>query len=173
MTNIWTDHNSEVADVSVFYTEEPWLPNEIKVKRLTETAILPTRSNLTDAGLDIYADQDAVLYYGDVVKIKTGIALAVPVGFYGDLRSRSSYWSRGLLVHGTIDSDYRGELIVVMGWTCMDRKTLDAGIVTQYVRRGDKIAQLVLTQIITPNAVEVDELSETQRGSSGFGSTGG
>lgn len=163
--------------VSGFEDWTQWPPNEIKVKRLTETATLPTRGHPTDAGLDLYADEDVWIHFGQVVKIKTGIAMEIPEGFYGDLRSRSSFWSLGMLVSGTIDSAYRGEIIVVMGRPChlVDKEgwtPIDAKSLIQ-IKRGDKIAQLVLTQIITPAVVEVTELSETQRGCNGFGSTGG
>lgn len=181
MSNTWTEqHNKDVADmfdlsefVPGFEDWTQWPPNEIKVKRLTDTATLPTRSN-SDAGLDLYADEDIVLRFGQVVKIRTGVAMEIPEGFYGDMRSRSSFWVRGVLVAGTIDASYRGDVAVIMGWPC-ERYNDDGSIPLReniYIWRGDKIAQMVLAQIITPSVVEVDELSDTERGSNGFGSTG-
>lgn len=165
-------YNPETGTYTMMYTP----PVGLYFKRLTETAKSPTR-NSGDAGFDLYADEDVTLYWGQVLKIKTGIAVQIPGGYYGDMRSRSSFWSKGVLVTGTIDNTYRGEVIVIMGWPChqmtSDGYTFLDETDPVKIWRGDKIAQMVLERIDDNFQVyEVEELTPTDRGSGGFGSTG-
>jgi len=137
----------------------------MKVKRLTETAKLPTKANPGDLGYDLYADVSGSVGPGVSVEIKTGIAIEFPEGVGGIIKDRSSLARNGLHISGgVIDSGYRGEIIVVMG-------NHDAG--THYIGKGQKIAQLILVPVID---VEVEETTEpflqTVRGGKGFGSSG-
>tara|TARA_R110002153_G_scaffold25210_6_gene80199 strand:+ start:487 stop:915 length:429 start_codon:yes stop_codon:yes gene_type:complete len=139
----------------------------IKFKRLTETSVTPARKTEGAAGFDIYSDQDlARVHFGQVASISTGIAVAIPDGFVGLIKPRSGLAvSRGVdTMAGVIDSDYRGEIRVVMTVHSTD-------IVPFRVERGERIAQLVVVPVML-DATEVDELDYTLRGSEGFGSTG-
>jgi dUTP pyrophosphatase len=141
----------------------------VRVARLHPRALLPTRAYPGDAGLDLYALDGAVLQPGQRVSIRTGIAVEIPTGQAGLVLPRSGLAARhGLaLVNapGLIDSGYRGELKVLLLNT--DRSEPCA------LERGDRIAQLVLVRIETPAPVEVDELTASERGTGGFGSSGG
>ena len=143
--------------------------SEIRVKKLRSDAILPTYGSFGAAGADLYAclDESVTILPGDTSFIPTGIALEVPVGCAGLIYARSSLGTkRGLAPAnkvGVIDSDYRGELCVVL---------LNHSKVPQTVEPGERIAQLVITPVLTPQYVETDILSDTDRGTGGFGSTG-
>ena len=131
-------------------------------------AILPTRAYPGDAGLDLYAAEEAVLGPGERASIGTGIAVEIPDGQAGLVLPRSGLAARhGIaLVNapGLIDSGYRGEIRVLLLNT--DREEpFD-------VAAGDRIAQLVLVGVHTPEVVEVDELALSERGDGGFGSSG-
>jgi dUTP pyrophosphatase len=139
-----------------------------RVKRLDPGATLPTRAHPGDAGLDLYASETVELKPGERMMVSTGIAIEVPVGHAGLVLPRSGNAAKhGIaLVNapGLIDAGYRGELKVLL----LNTDT------TSIFRadRGDRIAQLVLTPIVTPDVVEVDALSEHVRGEGGFGSSG-
>lgn len=131
---------------------------------MTESAKLPTRGTVGSAGLDIYSDEEIVLYPGKVTPIKTGIAIELPPGTVGLFLDKGSLGSSG--VHnfaGVIDSDYRGELFVVL------YNSTDHEIIMDY---GRKITQLVVLPHIALHPYEVQELSDTMRGNGAFGSTG-
>ncbi len=137
----------------------------IKVKRVSETAKLPVRGTSGSAGLDIFSDEDyIVLDPGETRKIATGIGIQLPPGTVGLLLDRSSLGSQG--IHnfaGVIDSDYRGEVFVVLHNTTSD---------PYYIVHGHKISQLVVVPYIELHPYEVDELTTTERGKGAFGSTG-
>lgn len=141
----------------------------IRVKKLSEKAILPTYGSASAAGADLYACLEAPITIepGETAWIGTGIALEVPQGCAGLVYARSSLGTkRGLAPAnkvGVVDSDYRGEIRVVL---------LNHGKVSQTVEHGERIAQFVITPVLTPVYEEVEELSNTQRGAGGFGSTG-
>ena len=136
------------------------------VKRLTETAIIPTKANLTDAGWDIYADQHVELLPGDITLISTGISLEIPDGYVGLIWDRSSLGVKGVHRHaGVIDSGYRGEVKVCLHNT---KKSGSGFIVSQ----RDRIAQILLQEVPLFRLEEIQELSSTARGSGGFGSSG-
>lgn len=146
------------------YSKDLWNRRELRVQLLHESAKLPTRSNPTDAGLDLYNLEYGGVPYGAVRKFRTGIAVAIPDGYVGLICDRSSLGSKGLKVMGgVVDSGYRGEVLVALSNTTTQ---------TQYLQQGDRIAQLLLIPVALPQAVRVDSLEETQRGSGGFGSTG-
>ena len=141
----------------------------IQVKRLRENAILPTYGSLEAAGADLYAclEDPLVIQPGETVWVPTGIALEVPKGCAGLIYARSSMGvKRGLAPAnkvGVIDSDYRGEIRVVL---------LNHGKTAQTIEHGERIAQFLITPVLTPAYTEVEELSNTDRGTGGFGSTG-
>ena len=149
-----------MTDYRTLYDEPP------KVKRLHPNAMLPTRAHDHDAGWDLHALEHDLLQPGETRMIRTGIAIAVPVGQVGDVRSRSGLASRNVTVAnspGTIDPGYTGELIVMLHNRGRDRLN---------VHKGDRIAQLVFTYTNTQPLQLVDELDPTERGTNGFGSTG-
>jgi dUTP pyrophosphatase len=141
----------------------------VKVAKTDPDARMPTKGSSHAAGWDLYCLEDTVVSFRSSMKLRTGLRVAIPVGFEGQVRARSSLGSKGLILPhsiGTIDADYRGELFVLMTWI---------GEGDSYkVKSGERIAQLVIAPI--PNVqfaeVEVQELGETERGEGGFGSTG-
>jgi dUTP pyrophosphatase len=141
----------------------------LRVRRLDPRAILPTRAHPGDAGLDLYALEDAALEPGQRTSVGTGIAVEIAPGQAGLVLPRSGLAARhGIaLVNapGLIDSGYRGELRVLL---------LNTDPQTRFeVTAGDRIAQLVLVRIEEPEPVEVQALQESPRGAGGFGSSGG
>lgn len=145
-------------------------PVPVLAKRLPHGQDLPLPAYATDgaAGMDVLAAEDVDLAPGARHAVATGLALAIPHGFEIQVRPRSGLaLKHGVTVPntpGTIDSDYRGELKVIL---------INHGADTFAVRRGDRIAQLVLAPVTRGSWLEVDELDETARGEGGFGSTGG
>ena len=141
----------------------------IAVKKVRANAILPAYGSNEAAGADLYACLDApvTIGAGQTVFIPTGLAMEVPKGCAGLVYARSSLGAkRGLAPAnkvGVIDSDYRGEISVVLH---------NHGSVAQAVAPGERIAQLVITPVLTPAYEEVAELTDTDRGTGGFGSTG-
>lgn len=140
----------------------------IKIKQLSASATLPTRSHPTDAGLDIYASDTVVVHKGTL--IPTGIAIDIPKGYEGQIRPRSGVSSKTNLrvVLGTVDSGYTGEIKVIA-----DHFTNDWTTEGYRVDKGDKIAQLVIQKVELPTVSIVDEFDGvSERGVNGFGSTG-
>ena len=143
--------------------------SQIHVKKLSPNAILPTYGSAEAAGADLYAclDAEVTVLPGETAWISTGIALEVPKGCAGLIYARSSLGvKRGLAPAnkvGVIDSDYRGEIRVVL---------LNHSSQPQTVQPGERIAQLVITPVLTPEYILADELTDTDRGVGGFGSTG-
>ena len=143
--------------------------SSIAVKKVRANAILPAYGSQEAAGADLYAclDEAVTIDAGETVFIPTGLAMEIPKGCAGLVYARSSLGAkRGLAPAnkvGVIDSDYRGEISVVLH---NHSKT------AQTVQPGERIAQLVITPVVTPVYEETDELSDTSRGSGGFGSTG-
>ena len=141
----------------------------ICVKKLKENAILPTYGSLEAAGADLYACLDAtiVIAPGASAFVPTGLAMEIPKGYAGLIYARSGLaCKRGLAPAnkvGVVDSDYRGEFMVVLH---------NHGSISQEITHGERIAQLVITPVFTPGFTEVDELSDTKRAAGGFGSTG-
>ena len=141
----------------------------IRVKKLNEKAILPTYGSAEAAGADLYACLDApvTVQPGETAWIPTGIALEVPKGCAGLVYARSGLGvKRGLAPAnkvGVIDSDYRGQIHVVL---------LNHGKTEQTIQHGERIAQFLITPVLTPVYEEAEALSDTDRGVGGFGSTG-
>lgn len=137
---------------------------DLPLRRLDPAAVLPTRAHPDDAGLDLYGLEDATLDPGAGALLRTGVAVAVPAGHVGLVCDRSSLARRGLkTAGGVIDAGYRGELGVLV-WN-LSREP-------QSVKRGERIAQLLILPIAVPAPVETDALDATARGVGGFGSTG-
>ena len=143
--------------------------NSVRVKKLHPHAVLPTYGSAEAAGADLYAclEEAVTIAPGEVYWVPTGIALEVPKGCAGLVYARSSMGAkRGLAPAnkvGVIDSDYRGEIKVVL---------LNHGKVPQTVEHGERVAQFLITPVLTPQYEEVEELTDTDRGTGGFGSTG-
>lgn len=139
---------------------------QIRMKRMRPNAIIPTRAHTTDSGLDLRASLDGPIEIapGRRSMIPVGWAFAIPPGFEGQVRPRSGMASRGIDVHlGTIDSSYTGEVHAIV---------INNSNAPVFVHHGDKIAQLVIAQVVLSTPVSVVELDETDRGANGFGSTG-
>ncbi|MCY1670086.1 dUTP diphosphatase [Novosphingobium sp. SL115] len=142
----------------------------VLVKRLPHGEGLPLPAYATDgaAGMDVVAAEDVDLAPGARHAVATGLSIAIPAGYEIQVRPRSGLaLKHGVTVPntpGTIDSDYRGELKVIM---------INLGADVFSIRRGDRVAQLVLAPVTRGSWLEVDELDATARGEGGFGSTGG
>lgn len=141
----------------------------ISVKKLRSAAQLPTYGSGGAGGADLYAclDTEVVIAPGETAFIPTGLAMAIPAGCVGLIYARSGLaCKRGLAPAnkvGVIDSDYRGEFMVALH---------NHGTQPQTVAHGERVAQLVITPVLTPAYSEVEELDMTLRGAGGFGSTG-
>lgn len=148
----------------------------LKVFKLHKEAKLPTRNKKTDAGLDLYALADIFLPYGTTRIIPTGVAIEIPEGFVGKIEDRSGMAAKGLRTGaGVIDTGYAGEVGVVLhNLTCeKDYLTIMESTMSGYqIKRGDKIAQILLYRVETPDVIEVEELWTSERGSAGYGSSG-
>ena len=142
---------------------------EIKVKKLRESAILPSRGSALAAGYDLYADpeQEAVIEPHETVRIPTGLAMEIPQGYFGGIFARSGLaMKEGLRPAncvGVIDADYRGEIMVAL------HNDTEAA---RRVSAGERVAQLVVLPFLEVEFALEDQLSDTARGEGGFGSTG-
>lgn len=139
---------------------------ELRVQRLHPRARLPERGSPQATGLDLYAClEESILLTPAPRKIPCGIAIEFPYGYDAQIRPRSGLSAKGVAVaFGTVDADYRGELLVTM-WTF--------GTLPSYeIADGDRIAQLVLTALMPARIIEVRDLTPTERGARGHGSTG-
>lgn len=145
------------------------MTDKIRVKKLRPNAVLPTYGSGEAAGADLYAclEEDIMIAPGQSVFIPTGLAMEIPKGCAGLIYARSGLaCKRGLAPAnkvGVVDSDYRGEFMIVLH---------NHGTASQTVSHGERIAQLVITPVLTPAYEEADELLDTDRGCGGFGSTG-
>lgn len=141
------------------------MTNELKFLRLHPAATLPTRGSEQSAGLDLYSIEAVTFAARARAAVRTGLAVAIPRGFYGRIAPRSGLAVKhGLdVLAGVIDSDYRGEIICALVNHGREAFTLEA---------GQRMAQLIIEAIITPVPVWVDSLDETARGAGSFSSTG-
>jgi len=137
---------------------------ELKVKKIHPDAKLPQYSHKGDAGLDLFSSVDCVLKKGEVKPVPTGIKMAIPEGHVGLVWDKSGISLKGVhRLAGVIDSGYRGEVQVVMA---------NLGGESFEVKKGMKIAQLLVQPVQEVNVIETEDLEETSRGENGFGSTG-
>jgi dUTP pyrophosphatase len=139
--------------------------NRLHFKQLDAKAVLPKRGSVLAAGLDVCGIEDLSIAPKQRVMARTGLAVAIPPGFYGRVAPRSGLAAKNGLdvLAGVIDSDYRGEIVCVLYNTSDEPINLPA---------GSKICQLIIEQIITPEAAWATDLDDTARGAGGFGSTG-
>ncbi|KAK9448464.1 DUTP-pyrophosphatase-LIKE 1 [Limtongia smithiae] len=139
---------------------------KLLVKKLSAAAIIPTRGSALAAGYDIYTTEGGIVPAHDRNMFATDIAVAIPEGFYGRIAGRSGLATKHGIQPGAgvVDADYRGPLKILL----FNHSSVDFE-----VRPGERVAQMIIEQIITPEIEAVDELPETVRGESGFGSTGG
>ena len=143
----------------------------VKFRRLPHGWGLPVPSYASAgaAGIDLraaFTDERIEIAGGTMAEFETGFAVEIPRGYEGQVRLRSSLGRLGLIIPnapGTIDSDYRGEIRIVLA---------NIGTMTHTINRGDRVAQLIIAPVARASVVEVQELSETARGAGGFGSTG-
>lgn len=140
-------------------------PMSVRFKKLDPKAIVPKRAKPGDVGYDLYGMEHATLYNGaPPVAIKTGIAIELPEGYYAQIAPRSGMGLKGVIVHGgVIDTAYRGDIAVVLSKT--GQSYID-------LAPGDKVAQLIILPRVDAEFVEAEELSDTVRGATGFGSSG-
>lgn len=140
--------------------------NIVSVKKLTETAQLPTKAHEDDAGFDLYSDADVVVYPETRRLISTGIAVAIPRGYYGRVAPRSGLaLKNGIdVLAGVVDAGYRNEVGVIL--INFDDKPFE-------IKKGDRIAQLIIEKVDPFKIEEVKEFfTNTHRGMGGFGSSG-
>jgi len=137
---------------------------DLKVKRMNPDAKLPAYSHPGDAGLDLFASVDCVLDEGEVKAVQTGIKVAIPPGHVGLIWDKSGISLRGVhRLAGVVDAGYRGEVQVVMA---------NLGCEPYEIKKGMKIAQMLVQPVGEVKVVEADDLDGTARGEGGFGSTG-
>ena len=138
---------------------------EIKVKKISTSAITPTKANEFDAGWDLYASEDAIIDPSKAELISTDISFAIPEGYVGLIWDRSGMAAkRGLhRFAGVIDSGYRGEVKVCL-WNSSDKYCV--------INAGERIAQILFQEVPAFTMVEVASLDDTERGIGGFGSSG-
>ena len=142
---------------------------EVRFARIHEDAQAPTQGTLEAAGWDLRALEDTEVIRGESSRIRTGLAVAIPPGWEGQIRSRSSLGAKGMIMPngvGTIDSDYRGELMILATWIGKGESIKLA--------KGERVAQLLIAPVPLTKFTEVDfeDLSQTERGEGGFGSSG-
>ena len=127
---------------------------------MNDDAIIPTRACKESTSLDLYSSIDIDIEAGSIKKINTGICISLPENSYGSIRDKSSLASKGLLtLGGVIDKDCTGEVIVIM----------TSLIETIKIKKGQKIAQLIISNIMYPETKKVESLKETERNNKGFG----
>lgn len=167
----------------------------VKIKRLSENAVIPVYAKVGDSGFDVAAVENILIEPGETVKIPLGLAFEIPNGYEMQIRPRSGITSKTKLrvQLGTIDAGYRGEVNVIVDNIAEYRNQLGEELLreafvtiegqllqtdglyrtnTYIIRKGDRIAQGVIVPVVQASLEEVDELSESERGKSGFGSSG-
>ncbi|HII17533.1 TPA: dUTP diphosphatase [Candidatus Woesearchaeota archaeon] len=139
----------------------------VKIKKVREYALIPQYAHTADAGVDLYAAEAMTAPAGGQVLVPTGLAMAIPEGYEGQVRPKSGLALKHSLTltntPGTVDSHYRGEIQIIV---------FNLGKKEYVIEKGTKIAQMVFNKVEHATFTEVDELDTTQRGKGGFGSTG-
>lgn len=142
---------------------------DVKIKKLSKNAVIPTYGSASAAGADLYSCLDSALEIppGETRFVHTGLCVEIPQGFAGLVFARSGLACKKDLAPankvGVIDSDYRGEIMVAIH---------NHGKEVRFIEHGERVAQLLIMPYAAANFVESDELSDTVRGEGGFGSTG-
>lgn len=137
---------------------------KIKVKKLTDSAKLPSYAHAGDAGMDIFSDEEVLILPNRRTLVKTGISIELPKGYVALVWDKSGVAKNGLTkIGGVIDSGYRGEYKIML---------FNISSSTYKIIKGQKIAQILIQKVEEPQIEEVKEISKSTRGSSGFGSTG-
>lgn len=142
---------------------------KVKIKKLNENAVVPTKAHATDAGFDLYCTSKEVDWDKRQIICHTGLAFEIPVGFVGLLFPRSSVSNKPLIMAnsvGVIDSCYRGEVTAKFNITDMRQSGMN------HYQVGNKVAQIIIIPYPEIEFEEAEELSETDRGTGGYGSTG-
>ena len=139
----------------------------LKFKRIHPDAVLPAYAHPSDAGMDVRSVEDLVIPAGKRVLVHTGLVMLLPPMYEAQVRPRSGLALKSgvtvLNTPGTIDSGYRGEVGVILA---------NFGDADFQVKKGDKVAQIVIAPVTQPEIVETEVIDETDRGAGGFGSTG-
>ncbi len=140
---------------------------EVKVKKIHEDAKIPAYAHEGDSGMDLYSVEETILQPGETKLVKTGLQIAVPKGFEAQVRPKSGLAAKfGITVlntPGTVDSGYRGEVMVIL---------VNHGKEEYKVEKGKKIAQMVIAKVEEAKIEVVEDLEDTTRKDGGFGSTG-
>ncbi len=161
----------------------------VKVKRLHPDAVIPKKAHASDAGFDLVAVEDTIIEPGETALIKTGLAFELPEGFEMQIRPRSGMTLKTKLrvQFGTVDSNYRGEVSVIVDninpikQAIKHVQTLDGetyttevlnGGISIRIRAGDRIAQAIIQRLPDVELIEVEALGDSERGAGGFGSSG-
>jgi dUTP pyrophosphatase len=136
----------------------------VQIKLLNDKAVMPTRGTEHSAGFDLYAPERVDIPAGQSYLVGTGISMAIPNGWFGQINPRSSLASKKKIRVGArvIDADYRGEVFINLH---------NDGDTVYEIKKGDRIAQVVFMPFLG-DVIQVDELDDTERGNGGFGSTG-
>lgn len=163
---------------------------QLKVKRLDKDMPMPVYAKSGDAGFDLRATEDVTIYPGETAMVGSGLAFEIPEGWNGEVRARSGMASKRMLAPinepGTVDAGYRGEVMVplhnyapssiweteVFWGGAVKTRAVPNNEGIQHVKRGERIAQMVIAPVAHCEFEEVDELEDTERGAGGFGSTG-
>ena len=131
----------------------------MEIVSMNNNAIIPTRASKRSAGLDLYSSVDVCVETGSIKKVNTGICVSLPENSYGSIRDKSSLAAKGLLtLGGVIDNDYTGEIIIIMTSLIEPIK----------IKQGQKIAQLIVSNIMHPEIKLVKFLKSTERNDNGF-----
>jgi dUTP pyrophosphatase len=182
--DIWAFHGISIED-EVYKAKENMIQINVKVEKMYPDVELPLYQTIGSAGCDVkayldkskYPDGEVKLEYGKPQLIPTGLKFSVPDGFELQVRPRSGLSLKTQIrvsnSPGTLDSDYRGELMVIMENIMAPISKYNEITTTYYsIKHGERIAQLVFAPVVQAQLEIVDKLDETQRGSGGFGSTG-
>lgn len=138
--------------------------NILKYKKLTRTALAPEKAHESDAGFDLFSDEKIAINGPGIQVVRTGISLEIPEGYFGKIFDRSGISVKTDLIvkAGVVDTEYRGEIKIVLANT---------GHAPNKLPKGTKIAQLVILPVPRMELEEISDLTETERGDGGFGST--
>ncbi len=189
MLNENTKKEEKAVKTVVKAKEEPTKekPLVLQVKLINSNATVPNKNRESDAGFDLYATEDIEILVNEKVTIGTGVAMSIPEGYYGRIADRSSMAARGIEVSGgVVDSEYRGEVKVILtnrGFFTRDFEKVefkDTFTINETknknqpytIKKGNKIAQIIIEKIGLPEVEVVKDLPKSSRGTLGFGSSG-